>query len=59
MALPIGATPVLKGKEALDFLVTIHKDAQEPTCLTPTPKLGDATKLIKMHVKRQQKRIRR
>jgi hypothetical protein len=58
MALPIGATPVLRGKKAAEFLVTIHADAQIPASLTPTPKLAQACKLIEKHAKRQQKRVR-
>ena len=58
MALPIGATPVLNGKEAAEFLAMLHKDAQEPTSLTPTPKLEEACKLIEKHGEHQQKRIR-
>lgn len=57
MALPIGATPVLTGKEAAKFITMIHKDAQKPAKLTPTPKLKEAHALIKQHAERQQKRI--
>lgn len=58
MALPIGATPVLTGKEAADFMVQLYKDAQKPVGLTPTPKLKEACELIKKHAERQQKHIR-
>jgi hypothetical protein len=58
MALPIGATPVLKGKEAADFIVKLHKDAKKPVNLTPTPKLDKACELIEQHASRRQKRIR-
>jgi hypothetical protein len=58
MALPIGATPVLKGKEAADFIIAVNKDAQKPVSLTPTPKLKNACELIRKHAERQQKHIR-
>jgi hypothetical protein len=58
MALPIGATPVLTGKEAADFIVKLHKDAQKPVNLTPTPKLEQACELIRKHAGRQQKHVR-
>jgi hypothetical protein len=58
MALPIGSTPVLRGKEAVEFLTKLHKDAREPANLTPTPKLEEAHRLIEKHAKHQQKRVR-
>ena len=57
MALPIGATPVLTGKDAAKFIITLHKDAQKPVSLTPTPKLEKACELIERHAKSQQKHI--
>ena len=57
MALPIAATPVLSGKEATEFITTIHKDAQNPAHLTPTPNLKKARALIKWHAEHRQKRI--
>ena len=48
MALPIAATPVLKGKDAIDFLHRIESDLKKPSKYTPTPKLGQAKKLIKI-----------
>ena len=57
MALPIAATPVLTGREAAEFLTALHRDAQKPVALIPTPKLEEARKLIKKHAKHQQKRI--
>lgn len=56
MALPIAATPTLKGKEATEFLVAMHKEAQKPASLTPTPKLEQAHELIKRYAEHQQKR---
>ena len=58
MALPIGATPVLTGKEAADFIVKLHKDVHKPVSLTPTPKLDKACELIKEHASRQPKHPR-
>ena len=58
MAQPIGATPVLQGKEAAKFLAMIHAEAQKPVGLTPTPKLAKAQGLIKKHGERRQKRVR-
>jgi hypothetical protein len=55
MALPIAATPILRGKEANDFLQRIEKDMQKPLHYTPTPKLGQAKDLIKHHATRGKK----
>ncbi|NOX25697.1 MAG: hypothetical protein GXP59_06220 [Deltaproteobacteria bacterium] len=55
MALPIAATPVLKGREASDFLRQIEKDLQKPLTYTPTPKLGQAKKLIKKYAAKRTK----
>ncbi len=57
MALPIGVTPILTGKAAAEFLTKMHKDAQRPVGLTPTPKLEEARKLIKKYAEHQQKRV--
>lgn len=56
MALPIGATPVLRGKRAVEFLEMIHADAAITVTLTPTPKLTKALRSISVYAKRQQKR---
>ena len=56
MALPIAATPVLKGREASDFLRRIENDLQKPLGYTPTPNLGKAKELIKKHVAKGTKR---
>ncbi len=55
MAQPIGATPVLQGKEAAKFLAMIHAEVQKPVGLTPTPKLAKAQELIKKHGEHRQK----
>jgi hypothetical protein len=56
MALPIGATPVLRGKEAANFIVNIHKNAKNTVGLTPTPKLAEVDDLVKKNAASQQKR---
>lgn len=58
MAQPIGATPILRGKEAARFLTRLHKDAEKPVGLVPTPKLGQARKLVKKHSEHAQKHVR-
>ena len=55
MALPIAATPVLKGREAADFLRRIEHDLQKPLTYTPTPKLGQAKDLVKKYVAKRKK----
>lgn len=57
MALPIAATPVLTGREAAEFIITIHKEAKRPARLTPTPKLDEACELIKKYAEYRKKRI--
>lgn len=47
MSLPIGATPILKGKEADEFLKRLEADLKKPVGLTPTPKLGEALAKIR------------
>lgn len=47
MAKPIGATPVLTGKEAEEFLKKVHEDSERKVTLVPTPKLEKACELIK------------
>lgn len=51
MAKPIGATPVLTGKEAETFLDNIHKNSKKRVTQVPTPKLEEAHRLIKKHGK--------
>lgn len=57
MALPIGATPVLIGREATEFIITIQKEAKRPARPTPTPKLDEACELIKKYAEYRKKRI--
>ena len=47
MAIPIGSTPVLCGKDAVAFITTVYKNANKPVSIVPTPKLKQASKLIK------------
>jgi hypothetical protein len=47
MAQPIGATPILRGKNATRFLNQVCKNANKPVGLIATPKLAEAEKLIK------------
>jgi len=55
MALPIAATPVLKGRDASDFLHKIESDLKKPLKYTPTPKLGQAKELVKKYVAKGKK----
>lgn len=55
MAMPIAPTPVLKGKEAIDFQKRLDADLKRPSRLRPTPKLQKARKLIKQHASRYKK----
>jgi hypothetical protein len=47
MALPIAPTPVLRGKEAADFVRWIHANENKKVGLVPTPKLEQAIKLLR------------
>ena len=58
MSQPIGATPVLKGKEAVEFLAKLHADEKKPVRLTPTPKLDKAHELAKQYAEQRQKHVR-
>jgi hypothetical protein len=56
MALPIAATPVLKGEAAKKFFAKIDSDLQTPSRLVATPNLNKARDLIKEYAdKRGQK----
>ena len=57
MALPIGLTPILKGREAIKFDERIKKDLHRPTRLVPTPKLEEARKLVIEYAITNKKRI--
>jgi len=58
MARPIAATPVLTGKEATHFINTIHENSNKPVGPVPTPKLGNAQKLIKQYSEHGKKHVR-
>ncbi len=53
MAKPIEPTPVLKGKQAVQFLVNVYANENKPASLTPTPKLDNAYELAKTYVNRK------
>ncbi len=55
MALPVAATPILKGKDASDFLHRIERDLQKPLKYTPTPKLKHAKELVKKYAAKGKK----
>ena len=52
MALPIGPTPTLYGKEAEEFTKKIEEDLKKPVGLTPTPKLAEARRRMAAKAKR-------
>lgn len=54
MALPIGETPVLKGKEVVAFIKEMHEDAGKSVGSVPTPKLDEAYKSIKEYAEHKQ-----
>jgi hypothetical protein len=57
MAIPIGETPSLKGKNAARFLSKVESDLRVPTKFVPTPRLAEVEKLIRKHVADKQKRV--
>jgi hypothetical protein len=57
MAIPIGETPVLRGKNAAKFLSKVECDLRTPTRFVPTPRLAEVDKLINKHVADKQKRV--
>ena len=46
MAAPIGATPILEGKEAAEWWEKVEKEQDQKLSLVPTPKLEDLRKEI-------------
>ena len=50
--IPIGLTPILRGKEAADFLIKLYEDESKPAYPIPTPKLNEAIRLMKEHANR-------
>jgi hypothetical protein len=57
MALPIGETPILKGKEANRFLDIVQADMKKPARPIPTPNLHKVQQLIKDDAQRRQKHL--
>ena len=55
MALPVAATPILKGKDASNFLHKIENDLKKPLKYTSTPKLDQAKKLVRKYVAKRKK----
>ncbi len=55
MAMPIAPTPVLQGKEAVDFQKRLDDDLKRPVELKKTPKLEKARELIKRYALRYKK----
>ncbi len=49
MALPIGRTPILRGKAAESFIEKLKADLKKPICLVPTPKIDTAKKMVLAH----------
>ena len=55
MAMPIAPTPVLQGKEAVEFQKRLDADLNRPARLKETPKLKEARNLIKQYALRYKK----
>ncbi|MDQ1317212.1 MAG: hypothetical protein QG588_863 [Candidatus Poribacteria bacterium] len=55
MALPIGNTPTLKGKDAVRFSERIKKDLAKPAKLIPTPKIEEARRAVKEYAAKREK----
>ena len=49
MAKPIGATPVLSGKDATQFIARMQQEANNKVGLMPTPKLKNVNELIRQY----------
>jgi hypothetical protein len=57
MALPIGCTPTLKGKEATEFVKKIRREETDMKPLVPTPKLRSVRKKILSDAKTRKKQF--
>ena len=55
MATPIAPTPVLKGREAVEFQKRLESDLKRPVSLVGTPKIGKARELIKRYASKTKK----
>lgn len=57
MALPIAATPVLTGEDAIKFSKTIAQDLKRPVRLVETPKLAEGLELVRKHAAKRKKSV--
>ena len=55
MALPIGDTPILEGKDAERFAELINNGLKRPATLVPTPKVEEGRKLVKAYANGRKK----
>lgn len=55
MATPIAPTPVLKGREAVEFQKRLESDLKRPVSLVETPKIRKARELIKQYASKHTK----
>ena len=55
MAMPIAPTPILKGKEAVDFQKRLDADLNRPAIIVETPRLEKARELIRKYASRYKK----
>jgi len=55
MALPIGITPILRGKDAFRLVKRMCSNGEKTVGLVPTPKLSNVDKLIKKFSENGQK----
>jgi hypothetical protein len=56
MAIPIGATPILKGKEADRFIQQVNESEKHPIRFVATPKLAKARQMVREYSEREKKR---
>ncbi len=56
MAMPIAPTPVLQGKEAVEFQKRLDADLKRPVKLVPTPKIQKARELIRQYASSRPKK---
>ena len=55
LALPIVATPILRGREARQFETRLQQDLKKPSKLIATPKLEDARSAVKAYAEERKK----
>lgn len=53
---PIEPTPVLRGRAAERFWRMVEQDLKKPLGLIPTPRLGEALRLIRLKMKEKAKK---